>query len=420
MRVRRPFLNAFWLPRFVAPAAVLAVLGVSVAGAARTPVLPIPGKTEVSKASGAPINIGIINQEGSSTALSFGDWSTGASAAVKYVNTYLGGVRGRPLQTTLCKTVQTADSATACANQMVDRKLPLVLVGVELTGAQHSVLSPAGVPTEVLSPVTPADINTSNVYALSAGSAGNYAGTALFFKKKGWTRAAIVYISTGQGGIDAFAKPYFRNAGIKLTAVSTTIGGDVTPGVQLALAADPQAIMLIGDAATCINYLKALTALGKTSIPKVVSGACSGQNIAEAAPEAFADIYSVVPIMPDTAVQNPDVAAYRAAMAKFAAKGIDTNSYAKQGFAAIIDAWRILSSVQGEITSASVNTAFKAAKQVPSFMSGGGSFTCAPGLAPGELVPSLKSMCGTYVPIAQYVKGTWKAIATVNTINAMR
>ena len=77
-----------------------------------------PGK----KATGTPVKIGLINNEGSSPVA---EPSTGdaAVAAADYANAELGGVAGHPIQVDRCSENEDTASATACANKMVQDKV---------------------------------------------------------------------------------------------------------------------------------------------------------------------------------------------------------------------------------------------------------------------------------------------------------
>ncbi|NED68533.1 ABC transporter substrate-binding protein, partial [Streptomyces sp. SID10244] len=72
-------------------------------------------------ASGAPVRIGLIANEGGQ-AMSLPETREAAEAATKYANENLGGIAGRPIELVICKEQEDPVSARNCANQMVEQK----------------------------------------------------------------------------------------------------------------------------------------------------------------------------------------------------------------------------------------------------------------------------------------------------------
>src|SRR4029077_20120913 len=69
------------------------------------------------KATGTPYVFGMINDE--TGAVTFPEARQGAIAAENYVNNYLGGINGHPIQINNCTGDGTAATAAQCANQLV-------------------------------------------------------------------------------------------------------------------------------------------------------------------------------------------------------------------------------------------------------------------------------------------------------------
>ena len=105
----------------------------------------LPGK----KATGTPVKIGLINNEGSSPVA---EPSTGdaAVAAADYANAELGGIGGHPIQVIRCAENEDVASATACANEMVQDNVAAVDIGT--TGLGNTIvpiITKAGHPVRV-------------------------------------------------------------------------------------------------------------------------------------------------------------------------------------------------------------------------------------------------------------------------------
>ena len=78
------------------------------------------GATEAKAASGDPITIGYVNEEGVPGA-AFPENTVGLEAAVDYINSTLGGVQGRPVQIKKC-VVQKEEDGQKCASGDAGRR----------------------------------------------------------------------------------------------------------------------------------------------------------------------------------------------------------------------------------------------------------------------------------------------------------
>ena len=66
----------------------------------------------------SPVTLGWVNQQGGP--LGFPNSTAGAEAAVKYVNSYLGGIGGHPLQLNTCFVVGSEQEGNTCGDQLVN------------------------------------------------------------------------------------------------------------------------------------------------------------------------------------------------------------------------------------------------------------------------------------------------------------
>ncbi len=88
------------------------------------------------KATGTPYVFGMINDE--TGAVTFPEARQGAIAAENYVNNYLGGINGHPIQIDSCTGDGTPATAARCANQLVASK-PIAILGAADVGAPASI-----------------------------------------------------------------------------------------------------------------------------------------------------------------------------------------------------------------------------------------------------------------------------------------
>ena len=144
-------------------------------------------------ASGDPIKIGYVNEEGGTPA--FPEATIGIESAVKYLNADLGGAGGRPVELVKCITNSSEDS-TKCAQQMLaDESISLVMTGVI---AQDALVSPlldalkGQKPVIIGNPVTTPEFLATDAFAYTPGSPGVIQGLAAFAAKYLPDRKSVV------------------------------------------------------------------------------------------------------------------------------------------------------------------------------------------------------------------------------------
>ena len=210
--------------------------------------------------------IGAINTQGGQVLVG-PNWTKGAELAVKYVNTYLGGVQGHKLVLSECFTTSAEEDGTKCGQKFAnDKRISVVLFGAVAVGNQ-SFYAALGGKKPIVSGVAllPVDAIQKNEFALFGtndsvlGPWGTFAKTKLHA-----TTAAVIYPQVP--GIDVGAKvekTSLEDAGITTKLVgfdpnSTDLTGPLTAaGAQTADIVVPQS-----NAAGCVNVAKTLQQLG--------------------------------------------------------------------------------------------------------------------------------------------------------------
>ncbi len=266
------------------------------------------------KATGTPITVGFLNPQGDPNG-SFPDVTAGAIAAVKYINTELGGLGGNPLTGTpghpinlvTCYETISPSSSTSCANQVVAAKPAFIISGYQFFGSVvDPIFAAAGIPVINFNPITPADFQGQNIFDIAAGGGcvgvhpalDHFAVYTLHAKN-----IAIPWSNTAPGVpcyYDLEQKPIeVINGSLTPTPPGvTTVPGVTEKGYPIPpaspddssyasqiLAQKPDAIIFSAQASDCFNLLNALSNLGwsaKTT-PLIFSGACtSPTEIAQA------------------------------------------------------------------------------------------------------------------------------------------
>jgi branched-chain amino acid transport system substrate-binding protein len=210
--------------------ALCVALAVSAAAVAATsaggPVLDyqayVGGKGK-AKANLSPVVLGFINGQGGPPNFNFPQPTRVIAAAVKMVNTELGGVHGHPITLNSCFIAQAEEEGVRCAQQMANSQATkVVLYGAVVVGNQSIYATLKG-QKPILGGVTanPADPTAKNAFFLN-GSQTSVLGPFATFTKKNFPKVktvAIVY--PNQPGADSAA--FALQAGMKKTGLKTTL-----------------------------------------------------------------------------------------------------------------------------------------------------------------------------------------------------
>jgi branched-chain amino acid transport system substrate-binding protein len=214
-------------------------------------------------ATGAPLKIGYI-YAGQTQAIDGTPEINMAKATVKYVNEYLDGIAGRPIELDVCADQVTPAGATQCADQMLADKVPVVLQ------------SQPGQPATVVRLLTPAKVpyftylgaDVSLMESAVASLIGNpliiLAAPMKVAQDNGYKKVAMVYVDVPAAAeLKTLGETLYTKNGLKLLPSAVPLGTpDVTPQVQAAISNGAQEFLVIGDNSLCVNTLKALKTLG--------------------------------------------------------------------------------------------------------------------------------------------------------------
>jgi branched-chain amino acid transport system substrate-binding protein len=186
-------------------------------------------------ASGSPITIGgaipidssVYNQP---------DAKTGLTAAIDSINA-AGGVNGHPLKLDFCDTQYSVNGELRCARQMIKDKVSAVVNPYFLadqSGAEVTLLTKAGIPIFGSQGLSPAELNSPDVFPLSSGLPGWAYGAAAQMLKAGATKISIL-IDTNPGS--AFSASLVTAAVKSAGKSATTVVGDPNSDPTFAAAA---------------------------------------------------------------------------------------------------------------------------------------------------------------------------------------
>jgi branched-chain amino acid transport system substrate-binding protein len=339
------------------------------------------------KATGTPVKIGLINNEGSSPVA---EPATGdaAVAAADYANDELGGIAGHPIQVDRCSENEDTASATACANKMVQDNVAAVVIGTTGFGnTMVPIITKAGIPYVSATGSSSAELTSPDTFMWTGGFPADLGGMAKYAASKGIKKVTAYVINTPSAieGAQSVGAPLFKAAGVALTIEPVPFGvADATPQVTAGLAGKPGGAAIVADAGTCTSILKALTTVSP-GLPTMGNTSCLNTSTLTALGTAM----NGVRIMgrSDTQSGDPEAQLYRYVMAKYYPNDSPSGD-AVTGYQGMLGLVRALSTLTGDPTPATIITAIKAATNVPVPAGAGLTFTCD-----GKAMAGLTSNC---------------------------
>ena len=343
----------------------------------------LPGK----QATGTPVKVGLINNEGSSPQ-SEPSVGNAAVAAADYANAELGGIGGHPIKVYRCGENEDTASATACANQMVQDNVAVVVIGSTGFGATMvPIITKAGIPYVSVTGSAVQELTTPGTFMWSGGYEATLTGFAKYAAKHGYNKvtAFVVNVPAAIAGAQQLGVPVFKSQGVGLTIEGVPSGvPDATSQVTAGLSGKPSAALIIADEGTCTSVLKALNVVSP-SLPAMGITSC----LTTSATQALGNAMNGVKIFGASAPQANDTEAklYQYVMATWAPKANPTG-YTVTGYQSMLGLVRATEGLTGTPSPTSITAAIKAAKDVPLPAAAGLTFTCN-----GKALPSLPAVC---------------------------
>jgi branched-chain amino acid transport system substrate-binding protein len=212
----------------------------------------------------SPVTLGWVNQQGGP--LGFPNSTAGAEAAVKYVNSYLGGIGGHPLQLNTCFVVGSEQEGNTCGDQLVNNtSVKAVLYGTLIAGDQSFQAVDNGTkPIFMANSISPNDATGKNVFIFNGNPTSFFGGMAAYARTLKVKTVSAIYPQDSQSiaGI-ASMKAALNSVGIQLKSVgfdpSTTnlLAAATAAGVQSA----DMVVPLVSIPPNCVSAAQALDTL---------------------------------------------------------------------------------------------------------------------------------------------------------------
>jgi len=366
------------------------------------------GKSGAADASQSPVTVGWFNQQGGP--LGFPAGTQGAEAAVKYVNTKLGGIGGHPLKLSTCFVVQSEQEGNACGLQFAnDSSVKTVLYGTAIFGDQaaQAVLKGAK-PILMANSISPADAAAANVYIFNGNPPSIFGGltTYLVSEVKAKT-VALIYPQDAQSTAGAeVLKASLTASGVTVNAVgfdpattnltaAATAAGVLTADAVVPLVSTPPACVAAANAFKTLNVKAPVVSTGSFCFTAPVAQGLGGE----------APLWNQLSTQANVAdTSEPDVAAYiQQSTEAGLSPEVQTDSNAALAWGLVMTAARFLNG--GGAAGATEQTIAAQAK----------AFTGPMLLGPAKVAcgtyPSQAGLCGFQTRVFQHTGGnSFKAV----------
>lgn len=344
---------------------------------------------QATEATGEPIKIGMINQEGTPLG-SFPELRLADEAGIRFINEELGGIGGRPIELVPCITTFSPEKSQACAQQMVQEDVVAVLGGIDITSTgsipvleQNELPYIGGIPIntdEMASPIS---------FQFSGGSPGAFVAFAQHAAESGAQKVAVTYGDFGPIAASArFGVETLKALGVSDVTeipfpITTT---DFLPVMSAAAEGDPDAIFLGAADTACGPAMSTARDLGIEADLYLV-GACAAPSIAEQIGEEAVDgrIFNIEGPLEDDEYIDGEL--YMAVIGKYGDPSLSAAGAGTVSFRGLFNLYSVLLDIgPDDISSERILDGFRSAVDRPSF--NGHPFTCD-----GEQVPSLPALC---------------------------
>ncbi len=325
---------------------------------------------------GDPIVLAMITQESGPAALP--DSRLAAEAAVKYVNTELGGAAGRPLKLESCVTDGSPEQSSACANQLLEKQ-PVAFVGETELGTAGSVpiIEKAGIPLVGAAGVTPELVLSKDAFAFGLDAVGDWSGWTKYLVTDGKAKTINVI------NLDIPVAPVFEKVirsvaeanGAKVgKVVSIPLSAtDATSQMAAVMSGNPDVIMAVTSQQLCVPVAQAHESVAPQT-KLFVPGICASPKTIDAAGSAMNGVLVGEGSLNPYNIREPQVATYRRVLDTYG-NHVPLSDFAGNAVTAVMNLKAVLDNLgAANVTPAAITSAIRAGRQVPSFLTD--AYTC--------------------------------------------
>jgi branched-chain amino acid transport system substrate-binding protein len=350
------------------------------------------------KATGKPIVVGMLNLENGPVA--FPQYKEGTEAAIEYINTYKGGIHGRPLELVECATDGQPATSTRCANQIVEKE-PMFILGAADTGASGAfpVYERKNLAYIGGMPLTPVESNAKNAATFISIVVADNAAAAAFAKETLKVKSASsVNTSDTQGKYTASQiVGALKNAGLEVSEVNVSpTASDLTSPAAEAVTSSSELIYIQVPNA-CAPMIKALESVGNTK-PVISVATCASPSTLEAAGPAAEEIYFPEPLeLLSSGSEAAEIT--NAAFDEYTSAEMPRETFSVEAFAAVMNAWEVLNEApESDLQQSKILGLFNDGKEHPNWLAH--PYTCGQ-----KEIPTQTAVCNGSQKITQVQGG---------------
>jgi branched-chain amino acid transport system substrate-binding protein len=356
-------------------------------------------------ASGEPIKIGWVNQQGGIP--SFEQATSGAELAVDVINNQLGGIGGRPLELVTCFVTGAEEDGQQCGFEMLNNAdVPFVALGTIVAGDGSLITALNGEKPTIGGPAdTNADLVAPNSYFFNAGAPGVVqAMTGHAIRTYQPKTVAVLYVDNPAGQLvqSAIIGPGLDAAGIERIDIPLT-QGNATYAPDVQLAADADLAILFGNDLDCALVAEAYQQTGIQQ-PVVTTFLCATDQVASGIDAGLAD-WTMLGLASEARVRDtdPQIETYWSLVEASGGDPSGFLGFAPQGFADLMTIAKLMNSVGVDAISAESMAAAAKNFSGPVYMG-------PPGLKCGA-VEMFPAVCANTVSVSSYsATDGWKQL----------
>lgn len=350
----------------------------------------VPDTATKADATKEPVKIGIMTADSGPVA-ALPELHAGIDAAIAFINDELGGVAGRPIETTFCEVDLSPEKSQLCARKMVEEQVAAVIGGVNIAaGDAIKVLAENDIPWISSIPISLDEMRSEDSITFSGGTPGAFAAFAEHATKElKAKKASVMYVNLDQVRIAAqdYGVALLKRSNVEVTEVPFDLTTqDYAAIAQKAAEGNPDAILVGAADFACPKVIQALSDLQVDTTVYMV-GSCADKKWLEQVgyDRAVGTIFNVEGRVDQTASPSADTEIYTEVMEKYEPE-TSTRGAATVSFRTTMNLWSVINKMSGDITGSTILAALKATKDHPSF--DGHPFTCD-----GKQMPGLTAMC---------------------------
>jgi branched-chain amino acid transport system substrate-binding protein len=342
-------------------------------------------------ATGTPVKVGFIG-DGLSANQDQTIITTTTRTFTKYLNERKGGFAGHPIDLVVCEAQADAAKSGACATQMIQAKVSLVIMGpMANTEAAWKPLHDAKIVTAVAAAAASGPVLDHDSTLLFVDPTASLASLPIAVAQDTKLSAVTVVsidVPAATGYYKALGAKVFGDAGVKMNLVPIPPGqADVLPQMSTIASGNPVEVHIVGDDKLGIAAVKGLKGSGFKGPISCIG--CDGSAVAKALGSDLKGIYAPYANLLSVA-SDPDTPKLKAIMKAYG-PGDNESKHREEGY--IIDTMlplnQMLADMKGDFTTENIMAAARAFPGGPLPSGGGLYFRCngkASAIAPSSCV----------------------------------